>query len=137
MLTRLAVIAVVTSCASSPPPLPPAAKPAPPSAQPANRAERRAIKLRALSAYEAKDWAACGPLFEQAGDHYDAACCRAQAGERDAAFTELARAIDTDFRDRKHLEADTDLASLHDDPRWAKELAHIDAATAAYHRTVN
>lgn len=90
-----------------------------------------------MAAYDRKEWAACGRLLAEALDHYDAACCYAQGGDRDAAFAQLALAIDGDFSGRAQLEQDTDLTSLHDDPRWPRELEHLVARTEARKRTLN
>jgi len=89
-----------------------------------------------MAAYERKDWAACATAFEQAKDLYSAACCRAQAGALDPAFALLARAIDDGLRDQR-LAADDDLAPLHADPRWQRELDHLAAKTAARRAHLN
>ena len=61
------------------------------------------------------------------GDWYNAACAWALAGDGDAAFRDLDRAVDEGWRDRSHLESDTDLAGLHADPRWDRLVARIEA----------
>lgn len=125
-------VALGAACASAPPP-----RPASPSAPAAStRAQRRAAKSQAIAAYERKDFAACARLFEQSGDHYSAACCHAQVGERDAAFAELARAIDDNPR-LSGIDKDSDLDALHGDPRWRRELAHFTARTAEHRRSLN
>jgi thioredoxin-like negative regulator of GroEL len=49
---------------------------------------------------------------------YDLACSYALVGRKDEAFAELTRAIDLGFDDGEHFDADPDLQSLRDDPRW-------------------
>ena len=49
---------------------------------------------------------------------YNAACAHALLGNRDQAFDLLGRAIEHGFSDLRHIEADADLNSLRDDPRW-------------------
>lgn len=83
----------------------------------------------ALGAYKAKDYPACARLYGQQADRtppvrgaaYDAACCLALAGEKEAAFERLL-ATPSDLL-RSHIANDADLASLHDDPRWQALLA--------------
>jgi hypothetical protein len=81
------------------------------------------VRLRARRAAAAQDYRACVTAFEAlaaptGGDAYDHACCLAQLGSKDAAFERLQFAIDHGFTDLAHASTDTDLASLHDDPRW-------------------
>jgi len=85
----------------------------------------------ALAAYSAGDYARSADLFErargcarfEATDHYNAACAEALAGRADAAFASLERAVALGWANVEHLAADTDLASLHADPRWQKVTA--------------
>lgn len=70
--------------------------------------------------YEAKEYAAAAEHFMEAGaleredaDHvYNAACCLALAGEKDAALETLARAVALGYADSDHAPEDDDLASL-------------------------
>ena len=83
----------------------------------------QAVEARARRAYANKAYATCAELFAQiakpdAGAAYDHACCLALAGRKDEAFEKLRLALVAGFQDRAHLDADPDLASLHDDPRW-------------------
>lgn len=126
-------VALLVACApAAPRPQPPAAVAAPAP----SRAERRALKSRGMAAYRAKDYATCGALLAQARDRYDAACCHALAGNADAAFAQIALAIDEGQRTRG-IETDSDLASLHADPRWQRELAHRASWTAEHRKTLN
>jgi len=122
IVLALGLAAAGCSSKAAPPPATPApttaAAPAP--APPAlTLAQRSALKRDGLAAYERKDFATCARLLEQAADNYNAACCYAQAGDRDRAFALLDRAITVDdFSDQGHLAADPDLSPLHADPRW-------------------
>ncbi|KAB2956856.1 MAG: hypothetical protein F9K16_14505 [Thermoanaerobaculia bacterium] len=92
----------------------------------------------ALAAYTAGDYARSADLFDrargcarfEATDHYNAACAQALAGRADAAFASLERAVGLGWANVEHLTADTDLASLHADPRWAGLLAAAGALAA-------
>ena len=50
---------------------------------------------------------------------YNLACSLALLGRADEAFEALGQAVDQGYRDLKHLDADADLASLREDPRFA------------------
>jgi hypothetical protein len=83
----------------------------------------RAVLAKARRAYDSKQYDQCADLLAQittpdAGTAYDHACCLALVGRRDDAFVMLHHAIEAGFKDLAHLEADDDLASLRDDPRW-------------------
>ncbi|MFG0242065.1 MAG: TPR end-of-group domain-containing protein [Phycisphaerales bacterium JB054] len=61
----------------------------------------------------AEHFAAAGELEREDTDHvYNAACCLALAGERDAAMETLARAVALGYADADHAPEDDDLASL-------------------------
>lgn len=124
------VLFVLAGCKHTPPP-----RTAPPVV----------TKRDANAAYEHKDYAKCGPLYEQvAADArpgaelslYDAACCRALAGDAAAAFADLDRAIAAGFLDRRQIERDEDLVSLRGDPRWAQMLAGLDRAQEVFERSL-
>jgi hypothetical protein len=89
-----------------------------------------------MAAYDRKDGQARDGL-DRAEKWYDAACCHAQAGQLDPAFASLQRAIDGGFRDAAHLERDTDLASLHADPRWQSARASLAEKLVAYRASIN
>lgn len=104
---------------------PPAARPVPDLAARIAAAphQPRAVRGRAMRAYDAKRFAACADLLASiaepdAGVAYDHACCLARAGRTDEAFERLRFAVAAGFADVAHLEQDEDLASLHGDPRW-------------------
>ncbi len=58
-----------------------------------------------------------------ATDTYNYACVLALSGQGDRAMEVLATAIDRGFINSRQIEADSDLVSLHADPRWASLLA--------------
>src|SRR3954462_2509741 len=129
-------LALMVACApASPPAQAPAVVTSAVAAAP-SRAELRALKSKGMAAYHQKDYAACGALLDQARDRYDAACCYAQAGNADAAFAQIARAIDDGVR-LDGMQTDSDLAALHGDPRWPRELARRDARDAEHRKTLN
>ncbi len=109
----------------------------PPAAVPMTRAqEARGRSLEreraARLAYDAKDYARCGELYDalanelRAPDHaYNAACCHALGGHVDRAFAALSSAVDLGFRDGDGLAKDGDLASLRADPRWPSLFARV------------
>jgi hypothetical protein len=51
---------------------------------------------------------------------YNIACDYALLGEKEQAFKWLQKAFDMGFRNLAHAAVDTDLQSLHDDPRFNK-----------------
>lgn len=59
-------------------------------------------------------------------DVYNAACYAALLGDADTAFTWLNSAIELGWTNRAHLTSDSDLNSLHNDPRWAQALKRLD-----------
>ena len=84
----------------------------------------------ALAARQRKDWPTCARLLEEAARgppgrmesawrYQSAARCAALGGNRDDAFRLLGLAAERGLHDPKRLTDDGDLASLHDDPRWA------------------
>lgn len=138
---RLAPYALVlwSACASNPPPPrppPPVPSLRPPTQAAPTRAERRAWRSQGRAAYRRKDWLTCATLLERAGNPYEAACCYAQAGRPDPAFALLAQAIDDGWRDGT-LDAESELAPLHSDPRWQIERAHLAARDTERRKTLN
>lgn len=89
----------------------------------------------ATAAYEAKDYDRCAALFgalPSADALYNAACCHALAGKPEPAFATLDKVLASGFRDVANLEKDTDLATLHADPRWAKVVSDTQANQAKF-----
>jgi SagB-type dehydrogenase family enzyme len=52
--------------------------------------------------------------------YYSAACVWSRAGDKDAAFRNLDRAVEDGWTDAPVMQDDEDFKSLHDDPRWGK-----------------
>nr|WP_279341674.1 transglutaminase domain-containing protein [Geothrix sp. SG200] len=83
----------------------------------------------------AKDYLRAAGLYEQAlaaglkgSQHpYQGACAHALAGQGEAAFGLLQKALERGFREDSLLQEDTDLAPLHADPRWSRVLAAAEA----------
>src|SRR5687767_4193283 len=59
---------------------------------------------------------------------YNAGCVHALRKDKDKAFDYLMKAAAAGFDQLGGLENDTDLTSLHDDPRWEKLVAAVSAA---------
>ncbi len=91
---------------------------------------RRLIKTQAYNAYRGKDFASCASFFEKLGDAYRAGSCHAQAGDREAAFAQIALAMDGPIRDLEELEIDKDFAALAGDARWASAREKLAARLA-------
>lgn len=129
-MRRIVLILFLASCGKS------SAPPPPPPAKPADDV------TTANGAYAAKQYAKCAELYVamaarpdatkqlQRDAAYNAGCCYALDGKLDAAFPQLERAIALGFRDKKHLESDTDLVKIRGDARWPELLAALDKADA-------
>jgi hypothetical protein len=63
--------------------------------------------------------------------HYNAACTYALIGNKDSAFYQLEKAINLGYKDYPHVLNDEDFNSIHQDPRWQKQ---IDALKAIYEK---
>ena len=61
---------------------------------------------------------------------YNLGCAHALKGNADAAFEALNKSIDSGFNVLKQLQEDTDLTSLHADPRWATLVARLSQSKA-------
>jgi len=94
---------------------------------------------RALAAINDMQYEEGAKLFDQLiaarddeeNDYYNAACAYALAGNKDAAFDRLSSALQHGFSDEKTLQSDSDLKSLHGDPRWQTFVASVMQARAA------
>lgn len=104
-------------------------------AQPPAR-EYTALIKKADSLYSAKDYKNSAMTYHQAfntmggkgyqDDRYNAACSWALAGYPDSAFFNLQRIADkVKYSDYNHLNKDSDLTSLHSDPRWKPLLLQV------------
>ena len=64
-------------------------------------------------------------LPEDETAQYNLACSLALTGHADAAFAALETAVDCGYSDAVHLQADEDLESLHEDPRFDALVARL------------
>lgn len=80
---------------------------------------------RAISAYE-KALELGGGFPSNAA--YNIACCYALLGEKEAAFKWLQKSFDMGFRNLAHAQTDSDLQSLHSDPRFNKIVGLADVS---------
>ena len=93
---------------------------------------------RAESAYQAKQYQESVALYKEAlpsvpegdraGTEYNMACAQALAGDHNGALATLEVAVEDGYTDRKDTEADKDLISLRDDPRWRRVLTKMSAS---------
>ena len=96
------------------------------AAAPAPAQDAGTLSRQAIEAYRQKDYARSAGLYAAAiaagaddpSTLYNAACSSALAGRPDAAFGFLERTVAAGFGNAEILNQDTDLASLHADPRW-------------------
>lgn len=94
-------------------------------------------------AYRSGRHAEAGPLYLAAADgalaasrpetFYNAACSFALAGETDAAVRALGAAVEAGWDDAAWMQADTDLAPLHERSEWPGLVARTEANRAALH----
>jgi hypothetical protein len=56
---------------------------------------------------------------------YNASCCFALSGRKEKAWKYLEQAVEQGFSQAEHMQKDTDLISLHSDPRWNKLIEKI------------
>ena len=96
------------------------------------------LETMADSAYQAKSYLFAAERYELMGRyarfatgrgtaHYNAACCRALAGQTDLALRELETAVQAGYHNATQMQADTDLASLHAAPRYQQVLRQLAA----------
>jgi hypothetical protein len=85
--------------------------------------------------YKAKDFQKAIPDFQKANAlgvsykwdmPYSIACCEALLGHKEAALKGLEKVVNDGFRDLKLMQTDTDLTSLHGDPRFTRLTASDD-----------
>jgi hypothetical protein len=100
------------------------------------------LATEASGAYTRGDYVECATLYEAViatgiRDRYvfyNAACCHALAGNQDAAFRLLEKAVEAGFRSAGHIQRDPDLSSLREDARWAGLMASVAAAEDTHRR---
>ncbi|WPB79344.1 DUF6624 domain-containing protein [Archangium violaceum] len=130
LIVRLAALSLLSACAHT---AAPTEKPAPaaasaPATAPAPTPEARALAMQADALLTSGKSAESLPLYRQAweqgvrteGMSYNAACAAALAGEKAEALTWLERAADAGFAEPGHLRQDEDLASLREEPAFAR-----------------
>jgi hypothetical protein len=114
-------------------------------ATPPDRSES-ATRARAMAAYDAKQWDSCAEQFTsiaKTGDEpkrhdalYSAACCYAQGGRANLAFSAIDAAITAGLRNVDGVQEDAELLGLHGDSRWAKMIAAMKDANEAWERSL-
>jgi C-terminal processing protease CtpA/Prc len=67
--------------------------------------------------------------------HYNTACYFALTGKTGLAFTYLAKAVDDGFSNSKVMDTDSDLLSLHNDPRWPAMLKRVNENLTSKQKT--
>jgi hypothetical protein len=139
LIVRLAALSLLSACAHAPStetPAAPAAASAP--AAPAPTAEARALASQADALARSGKMAEALPLYRQAWEKgvrdentlYGAACAAALEGQKAEALTWLERAADAGFAMAEHMKKDTDLASLREDPAFARVVERVAANDA-------
>jgi hypothetical protein len=131
LIVRLAALSLLSACAHTAAPetstaSAPTAASAP--AAPAPTAEARMVASQADALLMSGKSAESLPLYRQAweqgvrteGMSYNAACAAALAGQKAEALTWLERAVDAGFAEAGHLKRDEDLASLREEPAFAR-----------------
>lgn len=106
------------------------------AAPPADAAAATALQEKIDRTLEARRWSDALPLIERFLKEvrrdpvmlYNAACCHAQLGERDAGAASLLDAVKAGFRDFGTMESDPDLEPLHDHPTYTAILEARDRA---------
>ncbi len=95
----------------------------------ANPVNARFWEQFAQSLYQNKDYKQAIPAYQQAlalgagypsNQAYNIACCYALLGDKEAALKWLEKAFEIGFRDLELAQTDSDLQSLHEDPRYLK-----------------
>ncbi|KFA93473.1 DUF6624 domain-containing protein [Archangium violaceum] len=130
LIVRLAALSLLSACAHT---AAPSEKPAPaaasaPAAAPAPTPEARALAMQADALLTSGKSTESLPLYRRAweqgmrteGMSYNAACAAALAGEKAEALTWLERAVDAGFAALGHMKQDEDLASLREEPAFAR-----------------
>ena len=103
----------------------------------ANPVEVKFWKLLADVLYNGKEYRKAIPAYEKvvalgggfpSSAAYNIACCYALLGEKEAALKWLEKSFEMGFRDLKLAQSDTDLQSLHGDPRFQQIVALVDTS---------
>ena len=93
------------------------------------------LHAKANAAYESRDYSEAAKQFAlaaaatsgdtAANDYYNAGCCESLAGNIDAAFEMLERAVDAGYSNYRNMSSDTDLDKLRGDARLDALLERI------------
>ena len=139
LIVRLAVLSLLSACAHSASTEAPAKAPTTaPTAAPAPTEEARKLASQAKVLALSGKTAEALPLFRQAweqgvrdmGTLYDAACAAALEGQKAEALTWLERAADAGFAEVEHMKQDSDLASVREEPGFARVVERVAANDA-------
>jgi uncharacterized protein DUF6624/alpha/beta hydrolase family protein len=130
LIVRLAALSLLSACAhtAAPSETPTPAAATAPAAAPAPTPEARALAMQADALLMSGKSAESLPLYQRAweqgvrteGMSYNAACAASLAGQKAEALTWLERAVDAGFAEAGHLKQDEDLASLREEPAFAR-----------------
>ena len=107
--------------------------------------ENESLLDRAQKEYEHSNYKKCAKYYKEAIDsgmvdmtaYYNAACCMAKTGDKENALAYLNQAIDMGYNYANWMAQDSDLVSLHDDPRWNEVYSRCKKQYDAYLKTIN
>ena len=142
LFVRLAALSLLAGCAhtassEAPVAAPGASAPAPAAAAGPSAEALRLARQADMLALSGKTAEAL-PLFRQAWEQgvrdqgilYDAACAAALEGQKAEALTWLERVAEAGFAESNHMKTDPDLASVREDPAFARILERVAANEA-------
>ncbi|WP_309894118.1 DUF6624 domain-containing protein [Archangium sp.] len=141
-IVGLATWSLLSACAHSASTAPQASAtastPSAPAAVPPPTAEAVALAKQADALALSGKSAEALPLFRQAWEQgvrdmgilYDAACAASLVGEKAEALTWLERAADAGFAEAEHMKRDSDLASVREEPGFARVVERVAANDA-------
>lgn len=93
------------------------------------------LLAKADSLYQAKSYQASGEAYDaalevkaaDASNYYNAACSWAMAGQNKKAIAYLEKAVEKGWHNKKWMQKDSDLKSLHQEKKWNSILAQAQA----------
>jgi len=140
-IVGLTVLSLLSACAHSASTAPQAsttASTSPAPAVPTPTAEALALAKQADALALSGKSAEALPLFRQAWEQgvrdagilYDAACAASLVGEKAEALTWLERSADAGFAEVEHMKRDSDLASVREEPGFARVVERVAANDA-------
>jgi hypothetical protein len=97
---------------------------------------QKSLSAKADSLYQAKKFTQAGTYYLQSakqaefkvsasGDYYNASCCYALSGKADSALILVKQAVNSGYKDFKHLKIDSDFDSLHPLAQWQNFTASL------------